>query len=321
MERVSPACVGQLLHPPGPATRVAATQHGAARGAAQPRDLAGFSPLARNLLHGSGEGRANPDVGSPVLSEWAMISPQWSIEPERRMEMRHLLVALSLLLGSVGQAGAQVSVGVGVALPGVQIGINVPAYPRLVAVPGYPVYYAPAAPSNYFFYDGAYWVYRGDTWYVSSWYAGPWYVVEPYDVPVYLLRVPVRYYRDPPPYFRAWRPDRPPRWGERWGHDWEARRAGWDRWDRRQVPRPAPLPVYQRSYAGDRYPREVEQQRAIHAERYRYQPHEPATRQHYGDAGGWRGGPARPPPGNRAPPPAPHGEHHGRGDDRGEGRR
>jgi hypothetical protein len=102
-----------------------------------------------------------------------------------------------------------------------------------------------------------------DAWYVSSWYAGPWYVVEPYDVPVYLLRVPVRYYHHPPPYFRAWRGDLPPRWGERWGRDWEVRRSGWDRWDHRQVPRPAPLPVYQRSYAGDRYPREVEQQRSI----------------------------------------------------------
>ncbi len=205
--------------------------------------------------------------------------------------MRHLLVALPLLLGSVSPAGAQVgvNVGVGVALPGVQIGINVPAYPRLVAVPGYPVYYAPSASTNYFFYDGAYWVYQGDTWYVSSWYAGPWYAVEPYDVPVYLLRVPVRYYRAPPPYFRGWHADRPPRWGERWGHEWEDRHAGWDRWDRHAAPRPAPLPAYQRSYVGGRYPQSVEQQREIHMERYRYEPREQVTRQHYGDAGGWRG--------------------------------
>src|SRR5512138_1715655 len=110
--------------------------------------------------------------------------------------MRHLLVAVSILLGSATASNAQVSVQVGVAVPGVQIGVQMPSYPRLVAVPGYPVYYAPAAATNYFFYDGAYWVFQGDSWYVSSWYAGPWYVVEPYDVPVHLLRVPVRYYRD-----------------------------------------------------------------------------------------------------------------------------
>ncbi|HET8539150.1 MAG TPA: hypothetical protein VFL83_04695 [Anaeromyxobacter sp.] len=200
--------------------------------------------------------------------------------------MRHLIVALTLL-GSATTARAQVSVhlGVGVALPSVQIGVHVPAYPRLVRVPGYPVYYDPRATSNYFFYDGAYWVFAGDTWYVSSWYAGPWYAVAPDVVPVYVLRVPVRYYRVPPPYFRAWRADGPPRWGERWGRDWERRRAGWDRWDRRSVPRPAPLPAYQRSYQGDRYPAAAERQHAIRAARYPYRPRETVTRQHYGAPG------------------------------------
>jgi hypothetical protein len=220
--------------------------------------------------------------------------------------MRHLLVAVSILLGSATPSNAQVGVqvGVGVALPGVQIGIQVPAYPRLVRVPGYPVYYAPAASTNYFFYDGAYWVFHGDSWYVSSWYAGPWYVVAPEQIPVFLLRVPVRYYRVPPPYFRPWRADAPPRWGERWGHDWEARRGGWDRWDRRSTPRPAPLPVYQRRFAGDRYPQAPEQQREIRATRYGYEPRDPVTREHYGPPV---------PPGQRG---RPHGERerdHGRG--------
>ncbi len=235
--------------------------------------------------------------------------------------MRQLLVALTLLLGSASQAHAQVGVQVGVAMPGVQIGIDVPAYPRLVAVPGYPVYYAPAASTNYFFYDGAYWVYQGDTWYMSSWYAGPWYAVEPYDVPDYVLRVPVRYYRRPPAYFRGWRADVAPRWGERWGRDWEVRRSGWDRWDHRQVPRPAPLPAYQRSFAGNRYPREVEQQRSIRTTRYGYQPHETVTQQHYGNAGGWRGDHGRPDAGARRAPEdhSSRGEGRGRGEERGHG--
>src|SRR6185369_2802620 len=70
----------------------------------------------------------------------------------------------------------------------------------------------------------------------------------------------------------------PPRWGEHWGRDWEQRRSGWDRWERNAVPEPAPLPTYQRSYSGNRYPT-VEQQKALHSENYRYQPREAAVRQ------------------------------------------
>ena len=85
----------------------------------------------------------------------------------------------------------------------VSIGINVPVYPRMVVVPGYPVYYAPSLDANFFFYDGMYWVLQGDNWYMSSWYNGPWTIVEPAYVPYYVLRVPVRYYRAPPPYFSS----------------------------------------------------------------------------------------------------------------------
>jgi hypothetical protein len=128
-------------------------------------------------------------------------------------------------------------------------------------------------------------VYQRDNWYVSSWFNGPWRAVGPEAVPLYVLRVPVRYYRQPPPYFRGWRADRPPRWGEHWGRDWERRRAGWDRWDRRSAPRPAPLPVYQRGYAGDRYPHAAEHQNSIRTEQYRYRPREAVTRQHLEEHG------------------------------------
>jgi hypothetical protein len=195
--------------------------------------------------------------------------------------MRYLLVAVSLLIGSVTTSDAQVSVGVGITFPGVEIGVRVPAYPELVLVPGYPVYYDPRAETNYFFYDGVYWVYANDSWYASSWYDGPWRIVRPESVPLYVLRVPVRYYRAPPPYFRGWRAEAPPRWGEHWGRGWERRRAGWDRWDRRAVPRPAPLPAYQREYVGDRYPREVERQHFIRGDQYRYRPREAVAREHF----------------------------------------
>lgn len=193
--------------------------------------------------------------------------------------MRWSPVVLAMLLAPLAPARAQVSVGIGIQAPGVSIGIHVPAYPELVPVPGYPVYYAPRLGANYFFYDGLYWVYAGDAWYASSWYDGPWDAVDPYYVPAYVLRVPVRYYRAPPPHFRGWRASAPPRWGHHYGPAWEQRRGGWDRWDRRAVPRPAPLPAYQRQYRGDRYPRAVEQQREIRNTRYRYSPREEFSRQ------------------------------------------
>ena len=195
------------------------------------------------------------------------------------LKTRNVLMVLGMLLAPAAPAAVQVSIGIG--LPHASIGINLPAYPQLVVVPGYPVYYAPHMQTNYFFYDGMYWVFQGDNWYASSWYNGPWWFVEPYAVPVYVLRVPVRYYRQPPVYFRGWRPDAPPRWSNHWGHDWERQRSGWDKWDRRAVPAPAPLPAYQKQYSGQRYPRQIEQQHQIQQQRYRYQPRDPVVREQY----------------------------------------
>ncbi|HEY8856480.1 MAG TPA: hypothetical protein VIM43_03870 [Rugosibacter sp.] len=135
--------------------------------------------------------------------------------------------------------------------------------------------------TNYFFYDGMYWVFQDDEWYVSSWYNGPWWIVDPYAVPDYILRIPVRYYRRPPAYFREWRSNAAPRWNNHWGRDWEQKRRGWDKWDYGSEPTPAPLPTYQRQYSGDRYPRQLEQQHELQHQRYRYQPRDPVVRQYY----------------------------------------
>jgi hypothetical protein len=212
--------------------------------------------------------------------------------------MRNRLIVLWILLCSITSAAAQVSVGIG--LPGVSIGINLPVYPELVRVPGYPVYYAPQVNSNYFFYDGMYWVYRGDNWYASSWYNGPWGLVAPEAVPLFVLRVPVRYYRQPPAYFRGWRSDAPPRWGQHWGNAWEQSRRGWDNWNRSAVPLPAPLPVYQRQYSGNRYPR-MEQQHVLQSQNYRYQPQNAVVQQHY-QAQRVQSAPTSSPPGTQALP-------------------
>jgi hypothetical protein len=192
--------------------------------------------------------------------------------------IRYGFIVLTMLLCSVTSAEAEVSVFIGA--PHVSIGINLPMYPELVAVPGYPVYYAPRLNANYFFYDGMYWVYQDDNWYASSWYNGPWGFVEPYYVPLFVLRVPVRYYRQPPVYFRGWPQHAPPRWGHHWGPEWEQQRRGWDQWQRSSAPKRAPLPTYQRQYSGEKYPR-VEEQHEIRSKQYRYQPREKAVREHF----------------------------------------
>jgi hypothetical protein len=188
------------------------------------------------------------------------------------------LVVVCMLCGTANVAEAQVSIGIG--LPSVTIGINVPFYPNLIPVPGYPVYYDPRLDSNLFFYDGLYWVYVQDNWYASTWYDGPWDLISAETVPAFLLRIPVRYYRHPPPYFLGWDREAPPRWGEHWGSDWDARRQGWDHWDRAYIPKRAPLPTYQREYSHDRYPR-VDQQQTLQDRNYRYRPREDVDRQHF----------------------------------------
>jgi len=192
-------------------------------------------------------------------------------------KIRNGFIGLGILLCLATTANAGVSIGIG--LPNISIGINLPVYPELVPISGYPVYYAPRVSGNYFFYDGMYWVFQDDNWYASSWYNGPWSMVDPFVVPLYILRVPVGYYRQPPVYFRGWQHDAPPRWGQHWGNSWEQRRGGWDRWNRSAVPRRAPLPTYQREYRGDRYPR-AEQQHRLQSKSYHYQPRDKVVRQH-----------------------------------------
>jgi len=192
--------------------------------------------------------------------------------------MRRALITTWMLLCPLTPAVAQLSINF--SSPGVSIGINLPVYPQLQRVPGYPVYYAPSVNSNYFFYDGMYWVYQGDNWYASSWYNGPWRPVDPMYVPAYVLRVPVRYYRHAPAYFQGWRADAAPRWGDHWGHSWEQNRSGWDQWNRSSAPAPAPLPTYQQQYSGNRYP-QPSQQAVIQTQSYRYQPKDPVAQQHF----------------------------------------
>ena len=190
--------------------------------------------------------------------------------------MRNQLVLLWMFICSAAPTWAQVGVHIG--LPSIDIGIHLPLYPELMPVPGYPVYYAPQLNSNYFFYDGMYWVFQDNNWYASNWYNGPWRLVDQEVVPVFVLRIPVRYYRQSPVYFRGWSPDAAPHWGEHWGDDWQQRHHGWDKWNRSTPAVRPPLPVYQRNYTGDRYP-QLREQQILQNKNYRYQPHDPLVRQ------------------------------------------
>ncbi|MBS1208150.1 MAG: hypothetical protein H6R19_548 [Proteobacteria bacterium] len=195
--------------------------------------------------------------------------------------MRTKLFVLSMLLCPALPAVAQLSIGF--SAPGLSIGINVPVFPDLVPVPGYPVYYAPGMQSNYFFYDGMYWVFQKDNWYASTWYNGPWGAVTPEAVPFDLLRIPVRYYRHAPAFFRGWQRDAPPRWGEHWGSEWAQHRSGWDQRGREASPERPPLPTYQRQYSGKRYPQGAQQQ-TLQDQHYRYEARDPQIRQQQHEA-------------------------------------
>jgi len=190
--------------------------------------------------------------------------------------MRKQLIVLGILLHFAAPVPAQVSFGFGFQTGNVSISLS--SYPDLVRVPGYPVYYASGLNSNYFFYDGLYWIFETDRWYSSSWYNGPWMLVDPEFIPLYLLRVPVRYYRRPPAFFVGWQANSPPRWGDHWGNDWAQHRSGWDRWNRNAMPAPAPLPTYQRNYSGDRYPSR-DQQPVLQQRNYRHEARDPLVRQ------------------------------------------
>lgn len=185
--------------------------------------------------------------------------------------MRKFIAMLAFSVLMTVPAFAQISV---------HIGINVPSYPDLRVIPGYPVYYAPRMQANYFFYDGLYWVYTPDGWFVSYWYNGPWEWVPPDEVPFFMLRVPVRYYLYAPPMFQSWSPQAPPRWEVLWGGSWSSRHRGWNEWNRSAVPAPAPLPTYQRAYANERYPDAVERQQ-LQQKHYRYKPRDPVARKHF----------------------------------------
>jgi len=208
--------------------------------------------------------------------------------------MRKLIIMLAMAAFSFMPTLAPASV---------SIAVHVVQYPTLQRIPGYPVYYAPRLHANYFFYDGLYWVYVDDAWYVSPWFDGPWDLVAFDSVPLFILRIPVRYYLYPPVIFSGWARNAPPRWDRVWGPDWAHRHPSWQRWNRAATPAPAPLPRYQQRFTRDNYPTDV-QRRELAQQHYRYKPHDSQAREtwqaHMGNASHQDYKPSSPPRQSRA---------------------
>jgi len=189
--------------------------------------------------------------------------------------MKKLLAALAIVAATAFPAAAQEYY---------DIDVDLPEYPQMQPVPDSPVYYAPGVDSNYFFYDGLYWDYYGDRWYASPWYNGPWSWVDPVYVPTYVLWVPISYYHKPHHHWSSWRRDRPPRWGDHWGRDWQARHNDIYRGRSGGTAR-APLPDYQRGYNRANYPRQATQQNTLHSQHYAYRPQENVGQRYYDQRG------------------------------------
>ena len=189
--------------------------------------------------------------------------------------MKRILLAAFLFLSSILPAAAQEYY---------DIDVDLPQYPEMLPVPDSPVYYAPSVDSNYFYYDGQYWDYFNDRWYASPWYNGPWAYVDPVYVPTYVLWVPIRYYHKHPAHWHGWNVNGPPKWGQHWGNDWQARHNEYYRGSPRNSAR-APLPEYQRTYTRANYPRAVPQQSMLHSQHYTYRPQERIVQQHYTQRG------------------------------------
>ena len=133
-----------------------------------------------------------------------------------------LLIALivALVCSAPSMVSAQVQVHV-------DIGFHLPAPPKLVVVPQVPaVRYVPVAatPGNLFYYDGQYWAFAYQGWYVSGGYNGPWVYVAPQFVPRPVLLVPVQYYHVPPGHWKKWERSHAPHWRQDWGPEWADKR-------------------------------------------------------------------------------------------------
>ena len=119
------------------------------------------------------------------------------------MNARRVLigVALVVVLGISSRGMAELSVNIGVSLPGpAPVAVappppvyEIPAPPEVVPVPGTYVYYAPGLSVDILFYHGAWYRPFGGRWYRARFYNGPWVFLPPPRVPQELVMLPPNY--------------------------------------------------------------------------------------------------------------------------------
>lgn len=112
----------------------------------------------------------------------------------RRILGASLIASSAWLLAMAGEGAAQhITINVGPPPP-----IVVAAPPQLVLVPGTAVYYAPGVSVNLFAYQGRYYSFHNDHWFMATAPGRPWTYVPVARVPGRVRAVPVRYYKTPP---------------------------------------------------------------------------------------------------------------------------
>jgi len=116
-----------------------------------------------------------------------------------------LVYAFGMLLPIPGAAQVNIGINIGTPAPPPPLPphLVITAPPQLVAVPGTPVWYAPAVPHNYFFYNSKHYVFHEGAWFSAPAHHGPWTFIAVERVPRHLLQVPVAYYKIPPGHLKG----------------------------------------------------------------------------------------------------------------------
>lgn len=102
-----------------------------------------------------------------------------------------LLSLLALVMMSLPATPAAAEVNVNINVSGPPVIASEPVH--MVMVPKTSVYFVPDPGMDIFYYQGAWWSYRGNVWYSAGAYNGPWVVVKTKRVPRAVVAMPPNY--------------------------------------------------------------------------------------------------------------------------------
>jgi hypothetical protein len=121
------------------------------------------------------------------------------------------------LMGYSNRSFAEVSIGIGINIPGPPPPLVIHRPPPVVVIPNTYVYFAPDVDVDIFFHHGHWYRPHDGHWYRASGYNGPWGYIAPREVPGVLFGLPpdFRHYRSRSNHIRH-----------------EELRTHWERWER-----------------------------------------------------------------------------------------